>query len=100
MTQANDNNLPVKRGRGDKGQFLVYTAEDGQVKIEVRLENESNWLTQQQMAELFGTTQQNVSLHLQNIYSDGELGREATHKEFLSVRQEGSRQVSRALEKA
>mgnify|MGYP000923968142 CR=1 FL=1 len=72
-----------------KSQFLVYAAEDGRVKIEVRLEGETVWLTQQHMADLFQTTQQNVSLHLQNIYAEGELRREATHKEFLSVRQEG-----------
>ena len=68
-----------------KGQFLVYPNENGQTKIEVRLENETVWLTQQQMADLFQTTQQNISLHLQNIYAEGELQPEATHKEFLSV---------------
>ncbi len=87
-----DSNLPAK------GQFLVYLAEDGRTKIDVRLEGETVWLTQQHMAELFQTTQQNVSLHLQNIYAESELQREATHKEFLSVRQEGSRQVTRALD--
>lgn len=64
------------------------------MKIEVRLENETVWLTQQHMAELFQTTQQNISLHLQNIYEEGELQRAATHKESLSVRQEGNRQVN------
>lgn len=81
-----------------KGQFLVYTTEDGRTKIDVRLEGETVWLTQQLMADLFQTTQQNVSFHLQNIYSEGELLREATHKEFLSVRQEGARQVRRTLD--
>jgi hypothetical protein len=81
-----------------EGQFLVYRAEDGRVQIDVRLENETVWLTQQQMAELFQTTQQNISLHIQNIYQEGELQSEATHKESLSVRQEGNRQVSRAVE--
>lgn len=56
-----------------KGQFLVYTTEDGRTKIDVRLEEETVLLTQQLMAELFQTTQQNVSLHLQNIYPEGEL---------------------------
>ena len=74
-----------------KGQFLVYPAEDGRTKIAVRLEDETVWLTQQHMADLFQTTQQNISLHLQNIYDEGELQRAATHKEYLSVRQEGSR---------
>lgn len=51
-----------------EGQFLVYHAEDGKLKIDVRFEGETVWLTQGQMAELFQTTQQNVSLHLQNVY--------------------------------
>lgn len=76
-----------------RGQLLVYPAGDGRVKIEVRLENETVWLTQQHMAELFQTTEQNISLHLQNIYEEGELQRAATHKEYLSVRQEGMRRV-------
>ena len=74
----------------DTSQLLVYATEDGQVKIDVRLENETVWLTQQQMAALFQTTQQNISLHLQNIFDEGELQRDATHKESLSVRQEGN----------
>ena len=81
-----------------KGQFLVYPTADGQTKIEVRLENDTVWLTQQHMADLFQTTQQNISLHLQNIYEEGELQRAATHKEYLSVRQEGKRQVKRPLD--
>lgn len=78
-------------------QILVYTAEDGQVKIDVQLENDTVWLTQQHMADLFQTTQQNISLHLQNIYDEGELQLAATHKEYLSVRKEGNRQVKRQL---
>jgi hypothetical protein len=88
MSKAQEPDLPPQ------SQFLVYRAEDGQVKIDVRLENETVWLTQQHMADLFQTTQQNISLHLQNIYDEGELQRMATHKEILSVRQEGSRQLS------
>ena len=78
-------------------QLLVYQAADGAIKIDVRFEDETVWLTQQLMAELFQTTQQNISLHLQNIYEEGELEPEATHKESLSVRQEGrtSRRASR-----
>lgn len=81
-----------------KSQFLIYQAENGAIKIDVRFEDETVWLTQQIMAELFQTTQQNISLHLQNIYEEGELSPEATHKEYLSVRQEGARQVHRKLE--
>lgn len=80
------------------GQFLVYQTEDGKLKIDVRFEGETVWLTQQHMAELFQTTQQNVSLHLQNIYAEGELELKATHKESLSVRQEGRRTVHRRVD--
>jgi len=80
------------------GQFLVYQTEDGQLKIDVRLEGETAWLTQAHMAELFQTTVPNVSMHLRNVYAEGELQAAATVKEFLIVRQEGSRQVSRAVE--
>ncbi len=55
------------------GQFLVYQTHDGKLKIDVRFDGETVWLTQQHMAELFQTTQQNISLHLQNIYAEGEL---------------------------
>jgi hypothetical protein len=80
------------------GQFLVYQTEDGKLKLDVRFEGETVWLTQQHMAELFQTTQQNISLHLQNIYAEGELERGATHKESLSVRQEGARSVQRRVD--
>ncbi len=80
------------------GQFLVYQTEDGKLKIDVRFEGETVWLTQQHMAELFQTTQQNISLHLQNIYEEDELQLGATHKESLSVRQEGARSVRRRVD--
>jgi hypothetical protein len=80
------------------GHFLVYQAEDGKLKIDVRFEGETVWLTQQHMAELFRTTQQNISLHLANIYDEGELERGATHKRSLLVRQEGSREVRRSVD--
>lgn len=81
-----------------KGQFLIYRAEDGQLKLDVRFEDESVWLTQQLMAELFQTTQQNISQHVLNIYEEEELAPEATHKKFLSLRSEGTRQVKRLLD--
>lgn len=74
-------------------EIILYQTEDGRNRIEVRLENETVWLTQQLMAELFQTTQQNISLHIQNIYAEGELAPEATYKDFLSVGREGSRDV-------
>jgi len=81
-----------------KGQFLVYRAEDGTLKLDVRLEDETVWLTQAHMAELFQTTKQNISLHIQNIYEEGELSPEATVKKYLSIRSEGKRQVKRLLD--
>src|SRR5258706_1420082 len=81
-----------------RGQFLVYQTQDGKLKIDVRFEGETVWLTQQEMAELFQTTKQNVSLHIQSIYEEGELGREATVKESLTVQPEGNRSVQRRVE--
>ncbi len=81
-----------------KSELSLHQTEDNRTRIEVRLENETVWLTQNQMAELFQEIQQNISLHLQNIYAEGELQPEATHKEFLSVRQEGNRNVQRQLD--
>ncbi len=81
-----------------EGQFLVYQTEDGKLKIDVRFEGETVWLTQQRMAELFQTTKQNVSLHIQNIYEERELERGATVKESLTVQLEGKRSVKRRVE--
>jgi hypothetical protein len=81
-----------------QGEMLIYQSEDGQVKLDVRLEDETLWLTQQKMAELFQTTQQNISQHIQNVFEEGELTPEATHKKFLSVRREGNRDVQRNLD--
>ncbi len=81
-----------------KGQLLLYQAEDGKLKLDVRIEDESVWLTQQLMVELFQTTKQNISLHIQNIYDEGELLPAATVKKYLSVRKEGSREVKRQLD--
>jgi len=78
--------------------LILYQTEDGRTRLEVRLQNGSVWLTQALMAELYQTTIQNISLHLQNIYEDGELDRGATIKECLIVRQEGARQVQRPID--
>lgn len=85
-------NLPAK------GEFLIYQTDGGHVKIDVRLEDETIWLTQPMMADLFQTTQQNISQHIQNIIEEGELSREATHKKYLSVQIEGNRNVRRKLD--
>jgi hypothetical protein len=80
------------------GEIVVYQTEDGHSQIRVLLEDETVWLTQPLMAELFQTTQQNISQHVLNVYEEGELAPKATHKKFLSVRQEGKRQVRRLLD--
>ncbi len=82
----------------NNSQLIIYQAESGATKIEVRLEHETVWLSQQLMAELFQTTQQNISQHIKNIYDENELEQEATHKKYLSVRQEGKRRVKRSLD--
>lgn len=78
-----------------KGRLVVYESEDGRIKIDVRLENETVWLTQQLMSELFQTTSQNMTIHLKNIFDEGELDEKATCKDFLQVKIEGKRQVER-----
>jgi hypothetical protein len=82
----------------EQSQILIYQSDLGKTRLEVRLQDESVWLTQNLMAELYQTTKQNISLHIQNIYEEGELVPEATVKKYLTVRQEGGRQVKRALE--
>ncbi|MBN1482620.1 hydroxyacid dehydrogenase [candidate division KSB1 bacterium] len=77
--------------------IILYQTEDGRIKVEVRLQDESVWLTQKMMADLFQTTPQNITLHLNNIYADGELNERATCKEYLQVQSEGRRQVERSL---
>ena len=81
-----------------QSEIILYQTEDGRTRVQCRFENETVWLSQQHMAELFQTTQQNVSLHVRNIYEEGELAEGATHKECLSVRQEGTRSVQRRVE--
>jgi prophage maintenance system killer protein len=78
-------------------QIVIYQTEDGQTQIDVRLENESVWLTQAQMAELFKSSRTNVLEHIQHIYEDEELEKEATCRNFRQVRQEGKRTVNRAI---
>lgn len=80
-----------------QSEFLLYQTEDGRTRIQCRFENETLWLTQAQIAELFQTTPQNVTLHLKAIFSEGELQESATCKDYLQVRQEGSREVTRKL---
>ena len=79
------------------GEILLYQTEDGRTRIECRFENETLWLTQAQIAELFQTTPQNITLHLKAIYTEGEQSEEATCKSYLQVRPEGGRRVQRQV---
>ena len=89
---SNDKSQPTN------SQFILYQDDNGVTNVNVRFENEDVWLSQQQIAMLFDTTQQNVSLHINSILDEGELSKEATHKYFLLVRQEGNRSVKRQIE--
>jgi len=77
--------------------ILIYQAEDGKTHINVRMEGDTVWLTQSAMAELFQTSSQNITMHIKNIYAEGELSEEATCKDYLQVQSEGGREVQRAL---
>jgi hypothetical protein len=79
------------------GEFLLYTTEDGKSRVECRFENETLWLSQALMAELFETTPQNITLHLKALVEDGEIDLDATCKDYLQVRFEGQREVKRQV---
>ena len=84
---SNDNN----------GKILIYQNEKGDTKIDVYFENDTVWMTQKSIAELYQTTPQNITLHIKNIYNDGELNETATCKNYLQVQIEGEREVQRSL---
>ncbi|WP_192483865.1 MULTISPECIES: RhuM family protein [Cysteiniphilum] len=79
----------------NQSQFIIYQTEAGKTKIEVRLHDETVWLSQKNMAELFQVTPQNITLHLKNIYQEEELDQNSTCKNFLQVQNEGGRKVER-----
>jgi hypothetical protein len=81
------SDLPVPNST----EFVIYQTEDGRIRIQVRLYGGTIWLTQSQMAELFQTSKQNVSLHLRNVFEEGELQSEATVKKYLTVQTECGR---------
>ena len=89
MSETND------QGRGE---LVIYATEDGAAQFYLRAEGGSVWLTQLELAELFQTTKQNISLHIRNILAEGELSEAATVKEYLTVQTEGSRQIKRPLQ--
>lgn len=78
-------------------QIIIYTTEDGLTKVDLQLKDGTAWLSQSEIAELFQTTKQNISLHIENILKDGELEQEATVKDYLTVQTEGGRTVSRSI---
>ena len=80
----------------EKGEIVLYQPE-GEVRLEVRVENETVWLTQAQMAMLFDKVPQNITIHIKNIYKEGELDKDSTCKEYLQVAHEGCREVTRSL---
>ena len=77
--------------------FIIYNTADGKASIKLYAENNTVWLSQMQIAELFNTTKQNISLHINNILGEGELSYEATVKDYLTVQNEGNRQVNRNI---
>lgn len=79
----------------NKSQIIIYQTEGGETKIDVRFQDETVWLTQKLMAELFQTTSQNITIHLKNIFEEGELEETATCKDLLQVQKEGNREVKR-----
>ena len=81
-----------------ENKLILYKDDEGRVSVNTRFADEDVWLTQAQLAEIYNTTQQNISLHQKGIYADGELDEEATHKKYLLVRQEGKRQVQREID--
>lgn len=80
-----------------KGEVIIYQSEDGLTHIDVKLEDETIWLTQQQMTELFQSSRTNIVEHIKNIYSEGELDQNSTCREFRQVRKEGNREVKRNI---
>lgn len=79
----------MKQTKAKPGEIILYRTEDGKIKLDVWIEDETLWLTQQLMAELFDTTKQNVGLHLKNIFNDGELNPEAVVKESFTTAADG-----------
>jgi hypothetical protein len=94
---ARDRNAAMTDFVRNASELILYQTEDGRTRIECRLEGETLWLTQGQMAELFQTTPQNITLHLKELYAEGELDEAATCKAYLQVRLEGQREVKRSL---
>ena len=81
----------------NNNNIVIYQTDDGMTKIDVKLEDETVWLSQQQMADLYDTTKQNISLHIKNIFDEEELDINSTVKEFLTVQKEENRKAERKV---
>ena len=81
----------------NKGELIIYQTEDGLTKIDVRMENETVWLSLEQMAELFQRDKSTISRHIKNVFQEGELTEDATVANFATVQSEGDRQVTRNI---
>lgn len=91
---SDERNLVAQENQGD---ILIYQTEAGNTNIDVRFVDETVWLSQQQMAELFQSSRTNIVEHIQHIYEEGELDEDSTCRNFRQVRTEGSRQVTREI---
>lgn len=89
-----NNNLPEEKHKGD---IIIYQSESGETKIDVRLEDETVWLTQAQLCELYQSSKANVSEHIKNIFDEGELDEASTVRNFRTVQNEGTRSVTRTI---
>ena len=92
-----NGDMADKIGTNEYGEILIYQTDDGQTNIEVKIEDDTVWLTQQQMSELFQTSRTNVVEHIKHIYEEGELDEISTCRNFRQVRKEGNREVTRQI---
>ena len=92
--------MPKKiiKKENNRGEIIIYKSDDGEARIEVKMENETVWLSQKQMAELFGKSKKTISEHINNIFYEKELGKKSTVRDFRTVQIEGSRKVEREIE--
>ena len=81
-----------------KDNVIIYVSKNGRVKVDVSINNDDAWMSQDLMAKLYDTTKNNISMHLKNIFDDGELIKESTVKKILTVQKEGNRNVKRNIE--
>ena len=81
-----------------ENNMYIYVSKDGNIKVDVNIKDESVWMSQEVMANLYDTTKNNISMHLKNIFDEGELKKESTVKKFLTVQKEGNRDVKRNIE--